>query len=143
MCHDLVRHQTVHLRNPHINYIREENCKYCKLEKRINYRNRYRSNPSHTYYEYEAYYNPELYQYDYTYYNTEQPERNVSTTLKTINKSTTLEINNDDIFCPICQDSIPKKTIVRKFKCGHVFHQNCCDKWLETKDSCPVCRFKL
>ncbi len=144
MCSDLVRHQNVHLLNPNINYIRTENCKYCKLEKRMNYRNRYRNNPRYLNENYELFYNPELYAYDSTFYNTEQPEsREKSTTLKMINRSTCLELSKKDEFCSICQDTIPKNSIIRKIKCGHVFHHYCCDTWLETQDNCPTCRFKL
>ena len=42
----LIRHQTLHLNNPDVNYIRLENCEYCKYERRKSYRNRYRSNPT-------------------------------------------------------------------------------------------------
>ena len=74
----------------------------------------------------------------------EQPESvEKSTTLKLINRSTNIELSKNEDFCSICQDNIPKNSIVRKIKCGHVFHHSCCDKWLETKDSCPECRFKL
>ena len=34
----LVEHQRIHLNNTHINYIRTENCAYCKYEKRKGYR---------------------------------------------------------------------------------------------------------
>ena len=37
----LAEHQRIHLNNPHINYIRTDNCAYCKYEKRKGYRNRY------------------------------------------------------------------------------------------------------
>ena len=33
--------------------------------------------------------------------------------------------------------------IVRKLSCGHQFHQKCVDKWFETKDNCPLCRYCL
>ena len=139
MVSELVRHQTVHLLNPGTNYIRLENCKYCKLEKRMNYRNRYRTTPR---YYVEQFYNPELY-YDTTYFHQEQPDDEKKTTLAEINNSTCLEINKKEEFCLICHDSIPKNSIVRKIKCGHVFHHICCDKWLETKNTCPTCRHKL
>ena len=111
MCSDLVRHQTVHLLNPNINYIRTENCKYCKLEKRMNYRNRYRNNQRYLNENYELFYNPEL--YDSTFYNMEQPESvEKSTTLKLINRSTCLELSKKEEFCSICQDTIPKNSII-------------------------------
>ena len=68
----LVTHQRIHLNNPNINYIRTENCAYCKYEKRKSYRTRYRTRytsvPSLDYYsviEFSHRYNP----YNYTYYN--------------------------------------------------------------------------
>ena len=37
MVSDMVRHQTIHLSNPDINYVRLENCKYCKTARMRNY----------------------------------------------------------------------------------------------------------
>ena len=37
------RHLTVHLHKPHINYIRTENCAYCKLARRQSYGNTFRT----------------------------------------------------------------------------------------------------
>ena len=109
------------------------------VEARDDYRNRYRTTPR---YYVEQFYNPELY-YDTTYFHQEQPDDEKKTTLAEINNSTCLEINKKEEFCLICHDSIPKNSIVRKIKCGHVFHHICCDKWLETKNTCPTCRHKL
>jgi Ring finger domain len=37
--------------------------------------------------------------------------------------------------CPICLGELVTTT-----KCGHKFHSSCIHKWLETNDSCPMCR---
>ena len=31
----------------------------------------------------------------------------------------------------------------RKLSCGHFFHQSCIDQWLNTHDTCPICRHNL
>lgn len=33
--------------------------------------------------------------------------------------------------------------LVRKTICGHIFHQECLDKWCSSKMSCPICRTSL
>ena len=40
-------------------------------------------------------------------------------------------------------DILKSFQIIRKINCGHYFHQRCADRWLEKKNSCPVCRFKI
>jgi len=46
--------------------------------------------------------------------------------------------------CPICYELFDKsKTLVRKLKCDHTFHQKCLDPWIsQHKDelACPYCR---
>ncbi|MFM7852730.1 MAG: RING finger domain-containing protein [Flammeovirgaceae bacterium] len=27
--------------------------------------------------------------------------------------------------------------------CGHIYHPDCLNPWLEKQNSCPVCRFEL
>ena len=106
-------------------------------------RTRYTSVPPLDYYnviEFNHRYNP----YNYTYYHIPEEEPiEVSTTLKKINDTTKLELNSEECFCAVCQDKIKKWDIVRKLGCEHKFHQKCCDKWLETKAMCPMCRQKL
>jgi hypothetical protein len=143
MCSDLVKHQSIHLRNPDINYIRLENCKYCKLEKRMNYRNRYRVNPRSNFNDFDfniiREYSP------YRYFNVSPifEDVKVNTSLSCINKSTILELSKEEDFCSICQDTIKKGSIIRKINCSHFFHAECCDKWLETNKKCPTCRYNL
>ena len=141
MVSDMVRHQTIHLSNPDINYVRLENCKYCKIERMKEYDLRRRNNPftnnSHV---------VNFYRYDTILYYYENPtfeDVQVETTLKRLNSSSSLKINKKEGFCPICQDTINKDIIVRKMNCGHTFHQECADKWLETSKICPVCRYEI
>ena len=43
--------------------------------------------------------------------------------------------------CSICLDSQVKS--MRKFPCGHLFHNDCLVKWLRIRRTCPSCRFEL
>jgi len=45
--------------------------------------------------------------------------------------------------CPVCLEDTDVGAAVRKLKCGHVLHVECCDAWLATADTCPTCRQKL
>lgn len=46
-------------------------------------------------------------------------------------------------FCSICIEKELEKQIC-KVKCGHVFHMECLNQWISmSKDTCPLCRFKL
>lgn len=39
--------------------------------------------------------------------------------------------------CNICLDILEEETVL---ECGHSFHIECINKWLELKDNCPCCR---
>ena len=143
MVSDMVRHQTIHLSNPDINYVRLENCKYCKVARMRNYETHRRNgtippriNVINYFTRYDTiYYNP--------MFNQEYEDVEVDTTLKRLNSSSNLQISKDIDFCSICQDTIDKDVIVRKMICGHKFHQECVDKWLENNANCPICRKNL
>ena len=45
--------------------------------------------------------------------------------------------------CTICCESIELKTPGMFMPCGHIYHEDCLRPWLETKNTCPVCRFDL
>ncbi|PKU80942.1 RING-H2 finger protein ATL16-like [Dendrobium catenatum] len=43
--------------------------------------------------------------------------------------------------CPVCISAFEEGEQVRQMaQCGHSFHTNCIDMWLNSHNSCPVCR---
>ena len=72
----------------------------------------------------------------------------VSTPLHILRQNSSIDIyENIDIQydkCSICREDFEGRDIVRKINsCGHVFHMNCLDTWLESHTSCPICRVDL
>jgi hypothetical protein len=47
-----------------------------------------------------------------------------------------LEINK----CLICLHTYEHGDCLRTLPCNHMFHRDCIDPWLSTKDACPYCR---
>lgn len=45
--------------------------------------------------------------------------------------------------CSICFEDFNTDSITRIFNCGHAFHAECIDKWLNLKPTCPSCKVKL
>jgi len=41
--------------------------------------------------------------------------------------------------CPICYEKITSKTSITT-RCKHVFHNACLQRWMETSQTCPMCR---
>ena len=46
---------------------------------------------------------------------------------------------NPDSCCVICISSFEVGQIVREIVCGHEFHKECIDKWLNANIKCPIC----
>lgn len=44
------------------------------------------------------------------------------------------------VSCSICWDIVTATCIVSYLQCGHVYHQNCLEKWLDASRTCPECR---
>jgi hypothetical protein len=42
--------------------------------------------------------------------------------------------------CVICLDTAKRGDTIRPLPCGHAFHQQCVDNWLQTNSTCPYCR---
>lgn len=46
--------------------------------------------------------------------------------------------------CVICLETIQEEEGLNKtLECGHMFHADCIDMWLEQKKECPVCRVSI
>ncbi|KAK6246218.1 hypothetical protein SCA6_009308 [Theobroma cacao] len=45
--------------------------------------------------------------------------------------------------CSICLDEISDSEEVALMPCGHVYHDGCIVRWLETSHLCPLCRYKM
>ena len=45
--------------------------------------------------------------------------------------------------CTVCCDSINVGAKGMFMPCGHIYHPDCLTPWLETQNTCPVCRFEL
>ena len=53
-------------------------------------------------------------------------------------------LNTTEDRCCICRENFRDTDIVRKINsCGHVFHINCVDTWLESNTTCPMCRHDI
>jgi hypothetical protein len=52
-----------------------------------------------------------------------------------------MEAENDE--CTICFDKLSVGDSALRIPCGHLFHEDCVRKWLESSNQCPVCRYEL
>lgn len=48
-----------------------------------------------------------------------------------------------DLTCAICKDSLLVGTLVNQLPCFHLYHSYCILPWLNTQNSCPLCRYEL
>jgi hypothetical protein len=82
--------------------------------------------------------------------NTEDSD-NETLSLETINTNSTVSLYNSitnqntvDQTCSICQNDFENNDILRKLNgCGHGFHLNCIDQWLQNHVTCPSCRHNI
>ncbi|GAU31733.1 hypothetical protein TSUD_215350 [Trifolium subterraneum] len=69
-----------------------------------------------------------------------QPKGLDSTIVSTI-PTFVSEGKTEELECVICLSYIEKGEIGKKLpKCGHVFHVECIDMWLNSHCNCPICR---
>ncbi|KAM0671957.1 hypothetical protein CWI42_041050 [Ordospora colligata] len=50
------------------------------------------------------------------------------------------DLSDDTYHCTICFDNYVPGTKLKLLPCGHHFHQECIDEWLDLKDTCPLCK---
>jgi hypothetical protein len=70
----------------------------------------------------------------------------VRPTAEQIEANTTIGnlVSDTDNSCAICQDVLTGEQEGRKLNaCGHWFHKNCIDTWLNTNVHCPICRHDI
>ncbi|CAL7944862.1 unnamed protein product [Xylocopa violacea] len=48
-----------------------------------------------------------------------------------------------NVICSICSDQLTQSDDIFYTRCGHVFHLQCLNPWLERSPSCPQCREKV
>jgi len=67
--------------------------------------------------------------------------KSVRDTLKTIDITQNHVDNKEE--CAICKEEFCISESVKQLPCGHNYHDTCISPWLETRNSCPVCRYEL
>ncbi|EAT48508.1 AAEL000472-PA [Aedes aegypti] len=50
--------------------------------------------------------------------------------------------SDDSVHCTICLSSIREGT-PKMLPCGHLFHNNCINGWMQESKKCPNCRMPL
>ncbi|KAK2997734.1 hypothetical protein RJ639_020332 [Escallonia herrerae] len=46
--------------------------------------------------------------------------------------------------CAVCLSAFEEGEVIRRLGCGHTFHKDCVDKWLQQDSAtCPLCRKKV
>lgn len=45
--------------------------------------------------------------------------------------------------CPVCSEDYVVGDHVTQLPCGHIYHDACVMPWLESKLTCPICRYEL
>lgn len=51
--------------------------------------------------------------------------------------------SNNTTTCSVCMENFVKEDTLLKIGCGHAFHKDCLLPWLQTNNTCPVCRHEL
>jgi len=49
----------------------------------------------------------------------------------------------DEEACAVCMENYKRGDKLRALPCHHEFHVPCIDRWLELRDTCPLCRAKI
>ncbi len=56
------------------------------------------------------------------------------------NEAKKIELMKNQKTCPICTEDFESSDDITALPCNHIFHTICIDKWLETSNTCPICR---
>jgi len=58
-------------------------------------------------------------------------------------KVTEYDLENGSDECSVCLEKFALDESALRIPCGHLFHQDCVRKWLQSSNQCPVCRYEL
>ncbi|MCL7032693.1 hypothetical protein MKW94_013699 [Papaver nudicaule] len=50
---------------------------------------------------------------------------------------------HDGLVCAVCKDPLPIGTTANQLPCLHLYHPSCILPWLNSRNSCPLCRYEL
>ena len=56
------------------------------------------------------------------------------------NANITASILADNKVCTVCQEDFKLNETVKKLPCNHYFHEDCITPWLQSQNTCPMCR---
>ena len=51
--------------------------------------------------------------------------------------------DKEDVECSICMETFKNDDRVFVCSCKQTFHYNCINKWIKSKEDCPICRKKI
>ncbi|KAF3322968.1 E3 ubiquitin-protein ligase RING1-like protein [Carex littledalei] len=90
----------------------------------------------------------DIYQYYFAYtYILDEPAPTSNASIQSLKIVERREEEKTEEECTICLEKIfdneNKEAVVKETPCGHIYHGECIDKWLEIHVSCPLCRYKM
>ena len=56
---------------------------------------------------------------------------------------TNKQANLEPPTCTVCVEHIPLGKKGMFMPCGHIYHPTCLKPWLQTNNTCPVCRYEI
>eukprot|EP00928_Gymnodinium_smaydae_P081933 TRINITY_DN65363_c0_g1_i1.p1 TRINITY_DN65363_c0_g1~~TRINITY_DN65363_c0_g1_i1.p1 ORF type:complete len:381 (+),score=56.06 TRINITY_DN65363_c0_g1_i1:63-1145(+) len=60
-----------------------------------------------------------------------------------VDKRSKLPAADPRCHCAICRDQFAVNDELRRLPCGHEFHDGCVLTWLQSNNTCPICRCKM
>jgi hypothetical protein len=76
--------------------------------------------------------------------NRENPvEQNVMETLPEFTVDDLTKLPADKKNCVICLNDFEKGQKILIIPCTHFFHSDCIKSWFQSKNTCPICKYKI